>query len=172
MGEDGHSPEEAALRSRCLPQEPLKGDYMSSFKNLLGADFLPSSPRLSLTILRIATGATLFLRHGWEKRPSQWFAFMAHFPSLFHLGAPLTFLIAFFSDFVCSFLLVIGLGTRWAAAFCFSNIFVAWAFVHHFAFFGHGPMAEHGELIVLYLGALLAIFLGGPGFLSFDSARK
>jgi putative oxidoreductase len=145
---------------------------MSSFKNLLGADFLPASPSLSLTLLRIATGATLFFRHGWEKRPTHWFTFMTHFPSLFHLGAPLTFLIAFFSDFVCSILLVLGLGTRWAAAFCFCNIFVAWAFVHHFAFFGHGPATEHGELIVLYLGALLAIFLGGPGYLSIDGARR
>lgn len=145
---------------------------MSSLRNFFGADFLPSSPQLGLTFLRVATGATLFLHHGWEKRPSQWFAFMAHFPSLFHLGAPVTFLIAFFSDFVCSLLIILGFGTRWAAAFSFCNIFVAWAFVHHFAFLGRGPAADHGELIVLYLGALLAIFLGGPGYLSIDGARR
>jgi len=143
-----------------------------SFKSVLSTSFLPASPRFSLTVLRIATGATLFLRHGWEKNPAHWSAYMAHFPSLFHLGSPLTFLIAFFSDFVCSLLLIVGLGTRWAAAFCFCNIFVAWAFAHHFAFFGHGPAAAHGELIVLYLGALLAILVGGPGFLSIDGARK
>ena len=144
---------------------------MSSFKNFLGASFLPASSRLSLTILRISAGATLFLRHGWEKRPTHWAYFMAHFPNLFHLGAPICFLIAFFSDFVCSLLLVVGWGTRWAAAYCFCNIFVAWAFVHHFAFFGHGFAAGHGELIVLYLAAMLAIFLGGPGHLSVDGAR-
>lgn len=145
---------------------------MSSFKNFLAAGFLPASPRLSLAILRISAGATLFLRHGWEKRPTHWAAFMAHFPSAFHLPAAICFLIAFFSDFVCSILVVLGLATRWAAAFCFCNIFVAWAFVHHFAFFGHGFEAGHGELIVLYLGAMAAIFLGGPGLLSIDGARK
>lgn len=145
---------------------------MSGSRNLLKAEFLPSSSQLSLTILRIVTGVTLFLHHGWEKRPEHWAVFMTHFPSLFHLSSPVTFLIAFFSDFVCSILIVLGLGTRWAAAFCFCNIFVAWACVHHFAFMGSGPAADHGELIVLYLGAMLAIFLGGPGFLSIDGARK
>lgn len=140
---------------------------MSNFKNFLGASFLPASPALGLTLLRVATGATLFLHHGWGKRPSHWFAYMAHFPSLFHLGSPLTFLIAFFSDFVCSLLLILGLGTRWAAAFCFCNIFVVWAFLHHFAFLG----AEN-EILVLYLAALLTLFLGGPGFLSIDGARS
>ncbi len=145
---------------------------MSNFKRFLAADFLPTAPRFGLTALRITTGITLFLHHGWEKRPTQWAAFMAHFPSLFHLNPAVTFLIAFVSDFVCALLLVFGFGTRWAAAFCFCNIFVAWAFVHHFAFLGSGPAADHGELIVLYLAALLAIFLGGPGFLSIDGARK
>ena len=145
---------------------------MSSFKNFLAADFLPTAPRLGFTVLRIATGVTLFLHHGWSKRPTHWAAYMAHFPSLFHLGPAVTFLIAFFSDFVCSLLLVFGFASRWAAAFCFCNIFVAWAFVHHFAFLGYGPAADHGELIVLYLAALLAIFLSGPGFLSIDGARK
>jgi putative oxidoreductase len=95
---------------------------------------------------------------------------MAHFPSIFHLGPAVTFLIAFFSDFVCSLLLVVGFGTRWAAAFCFCNIFVAWAFVHHFAFLGSGLAADRGELIVLYLAALLTIVLAGPGLLSVDGA--
>lgn len=139
---------------------------MSSLKNFLGADFLPSSPRLSFTILRIATGAMLFLHHGWPKRPEHWSMFMAHFPNLFHLGSPVCFFIAFFSDFVCSLLLILGLGTRWAAAFAFCNIFVVWAFLNHFAFFG-----GESEILVLYLAALLAIFLGGPGLLSIDGAR-
>ena len=145
---------------------------MSNFKGFLAADFLPTAPRFALTVLRITTGVALFLHHGWDKRPTHWAAYIAHFPSLFHLGPALTFLIAFFSDFVCALLLVFGFATRWAAAFCFCNIFVAWTFVHHFAFLGHGPAAAHGELIVLYLAALLAVFLSGPGFLSIDGARK
>jgi hypothetical protein len=54
---------------------------------------------------------------------------------------------------------------------CFANIFVAWAFVHQFAFFGKGRGSDHGELIVLYLGAPL---IAGPGAASLDRllARK
>jgi uncharacterized membrane protein YphA (DoxX/SURF4 family) len=85
-----------------------------------------------------------------------------------------SFLIAFFSDFVCGILLTIGLATRWAALYCFGNIVVAWAFVHHFAFLGNGPGPQHGELIFLYLAAMLTLFLAGAGAISLDRllARK
>ena len=46
------------------------------------------------------------------------------------------------------------------------NIFVAWSMVHHFLFFGRG--ADHGEAIVLYLGAYLALAMAGPGRYSID----
>ena len=65
-------------------------------------------------------------------------------------------------------LLIIGLGTRWAALYCLGNIFVAWAFVHHFAFAGKGPGSDHGELIVLYLGVLLTLLIAGPGAACLD----
>ncbi len=99
---------------------------------------------------------------------------MAHFPDPVGMGPHASFFFAFFSDFVCAILLMIGLGTRWAALFCFGNIFVAWAFVHHFAFFGKGPGSDHGELIVLYLGALLTLVIASPGLASVDGilARK
>ena len=50
------------------------------------------------------------------------------FPTPIGIGSHF-FFIAFVSDFICSILLVLGFGTRWAAAYCFANIFVAWAFV-------------------------------------------
>ena len=75
-----------------------------------------------------------------------------------------------FSDFVCGILLIIGLGARWAALYCLANILVAWAFVHQFSFFGKGPASDHGELIVLYLGALLTLLIAGPGAASIDRA--
>jgi putative oxidoreductase len=128
------------------------------------------SSEVGLAILRIGTGATLFLRHGWEKQPMHWAQFMAHFPDPVHIGAGPSFLIAFVSDFICSLLLVLGVGTRWAALFCFCNILVAWALVHRFAFFGRGA-GEHGEVIVLYLVALLTLVLTGSSALSLGSLR-
>jgi len=121
-----------------------------------------------LAILRIATGVTLFLRHGWEKQPANWAQFLAHFPDPIGIGSHPSFFIAFLSDFVCSILLMIGLGTRWAALYCLGNIFVAWAFVHHFAFFGKDPGSAHGEVMVLYLAAMLTLLIAGPGAASID----
>ncbi len=126
---------------------------------------------LGIGLLRIGTGATLFLRHGWEKQPLHWAQMMAHFPDPIHIGAQPSFLIAFFADFVCAFLLTLGLATRWAALICLVNSAVAWAFVHHFAFFGRGGGGEHGEVIVLYLVSLLTLVLAGPGSASIDRMR-
>src|ERR1700733_14655741 len=158
-----------ALRSNAWKKTP-----MADLRDVLSMRFLPERPQAGLALLRVWTGATLFLRHGWEKNPTHWAQFMAHFPNPIGIGSHPSFLIAFFADFVCGILLIIGLGTRWAALFCFTNIFVAWAFVHHFAFFGKGPGSEHGELIVLYLGALLTLLISGPGAACVDRiiARK
>ena len=100
-----------------------------------------------------------------------WAQFMAHFPDPIHIGAHASFFIAFTSDFICSLLLVLGIWTRWAALFCFCNILVAWALVHRFAYFGRGPGSEHGELMVLYLVALLTLVVTGSSAFSVSSIR-
>jgi putative oxidoreductase len=147
---------------------------MAGLKDIISMRFIPERGQVGLALLRIWTGATLFLRHGWEKQPANWAQFMTHFPNPIGIGSHASFFFAFFSDFVCGILLIIGLGTRWAALYCFANIFVAWAFVHHFAFFGKGPGSDHGEVIVLYLGALLTLAIAGPGAACVDKilARK
>jgi uncharacterized membrane protein YphA (DoxX/SURF4 family) len=50
------------------------------------------------------------------------------------------------------------------------NCAVAWAFVHHFQFFG--AKGDHGELIVNYLGATATLFLIGGGRYSLDHLLK
>ena len=131
--------------------------------------FLPARADVGLLVLRVWIGATLFLRHGWEKRPGQWQHFVTNFPDPVGIGPYASFVVAFAGDFLCALLLVVGLGTRWVALFCLANILVAWALVHHFKFFGKDPGGDHGELIVLYLGALLTIVLAGGGRASLDS---
>ena len=147
---------------------------MASAKDVLLMRFFPERAQTGLALLRVCTGATLFIRHGWEKQPAHWAQFMAHFPDPIGIGPHASFLVAFFSDFVCSILLIIGLGTRWAALYCFGNIFVAWAFVHHFAFLCKGPAQDHGEVMVLYLAAMLTLLIAGGGAPSVDNllARK
>jgi putative oxidoreductase len=150
------------------------GVTVKSVKDVLFMRFVPERTQYGLSVLRVCTGLNLFLHHGWEKNPAHWAQFMAHFPNPIGIGPHASFLVAFVSDFVCGILLTVGLGTRWAALYCFGNIFVAWAFVHHFAFLGKGPGPEHGELMVLYLAAMLTLFIAGPGTVSLDRllARK
>ena len=125
----------------------------------LGMDF-------GLLVLRIVFGMALLLKHGLEK-PAHFAQMAAHFPDPIHIGPVPSLVIALFSDSICSALVVLGLLTRWASLFIFGNLLVAWAFVHHFALFGRG--ADHGELIVLYLGASLALVFTGAGRFSLDA---
>jgi putative oxidoreductase len=93
-----------------------------------------------------------------------------HFPNPLHIGSVPSLIFALTSDAICSILVLLGLGTRWAALLIFVNISVAWAFVHHFQFFGRD--SDHGEAIVLYLGGFLALAIMGPGRLSLDHKFK
>ena len=142
---------------------------MERFTDFWLMRFFPARADVGLLVLRVWIGATLFLRHGWEKRPRQWQHFVTNFPDPVGIGSYASFVVAFAGDFLCALLLVVGLGTRWVALFCFANIFVAWALVHHFKLFGKDPGSDHGELILLYLGALLTIVIAGGGRAAIDS---
>jgi putative oxidoreductase len=137
------------------------------FKRLLGMRFIPTHPAFGLLLLRVLAAGPLFIHHGIEKL----FGFSqmaANFPDPIHIGVIPSLLYAAFSDGICTLLLVLGLGTRWAAFFVFVNLFVAWSAFHHFTFLG--AHNEHGELMVVYMGVMLAIIALGPGKYSVDNA--
>ena len=139
------------------------------FQRFVKMDFIPSSADAGLLVLRVCMCLSLFLKHGWEKIFN--FSQMAqHFPDPLHLGFPSGLIFAMIGDSICSLLIIAGLATRWASLLSFVNIFIAWAFFHHFLFFGR--QADHGELIVLYLAGLLTILIAGPGRYSVDSLLK
>lgn len=125
----------------------------------------PAAFDWGLLCLRVWFGLSLFLKHGWEK-PTNFAQMAQHFPNPLHVGSVPSLLFALISDAICSILVILGLGTRWAALWSFLNIFIAWSFVHHFQFFGKG--ADHGEAVVLYLGAFVALVIMGPGRFSLD----
>lgn len=137
------------------------------FKRLLLIRQIPTSFDTGLLMLRVVVFLSLFLKHGTEKIFG-FQAMAAHFPNPLHIGSVPSLAFALLSDGICSLLLVMGLATRWAALVVFANIFVAWAFVHHFPFFD-GQQGGHGELMVLYLAASLALFLAGAGRFSIDA---
>ncbi len=128
--------------------------------------FLPQSTDAGLLALRLIACLSLFLKHGTEKLFG-FSAMNAHFPGAAILGVSPLLLLATLSDGICSLLMLVGLATRWAALVALVNIFGAWAVIHHFAFFGRG--ADHGELIVLYLAAFVALLLADPGRFSLDA---
>jgi len=135
-------------------------------KKILLFNFAPAQNDLGLLALRLFVAVPLLMRHGLEKV----FTFSqmaAHFPDPLGIGPVPSLLIAMVSDALCTVLVILGLVTRWAALFIFGNIAVAWAAVHHFAI--SGPGGDHGELIVLYLGAMLTLAVAGPGKYSIDS---
>lgn len=132
----------------------------------LRLEWVPCSQDVGLLVLRLSVCVPLFLKHGLEKVLT--FSTMAqHFPDPLHIGVLPSLIFAMISDAICMPLLVVGLATRWAALWSFINLFVAWGFVHHFQFFGRG--GDHGELMVLYLGALATLFVAGAGRLSIDA---
>ena len=135
---------------------------------VVNAKFVPSSSDAGLLLLRVGAGLILFLRHGWEK-VSRLTLMNPHFPDPLHLGNNTTWVLAMLSDGVCSLLIILGIGTRWLSLYCFVNIFVAWALVHHFVFLGKTPGADHGELIALYLIAFATLVVAGSGHYSIDS---
>ncbi|HEX4006423.1 MAG TPA: DoxX family protein [Acidobacteriaceae bacterium] len=139
---------------------------MSTQTRLLRLDAFPRSQDCGLLALRLIVPTSLFIKHGIEKLFT--FSAMAqHFPDPLHIGVVPSLIIAMIADGICMPLLVLGLATRWAALWSFCNLFVAWAFVHHFQFAGHG--GDHGELIVVYMGVMLTLFLAGPGKYSVDA---
>lgn len=128
--------------------------------------FIPASQDAGLLALRLIVPTALFLKHGTEKLFT--FSSMAHhFPDPLHIGVVPSLVIAMIADGICMPLLVVGLATRWAALWSFCNLLVAWIFVHRLQFTGRG--GDHGELIVVYMGVMIALFIAGAGKYSIDA---
>jgi putative oxidoreductase len=138
-------------------------------RKFLQMSAVPKSWDAGLLALRLMGVVPLLLKHGLEK-VFTFSAMAAHFPDPLHIGAVPSLLFAMLSDSICTVLMIAGLWTRWAALITFVNVAVAWAFVHHFEFFGHG--ADHGEAIVLYLAILATLFFAGAGKYSVDGALQ
>ena len=133
---------------------------MNSFLRL---SFLPHAHNLAVLLLRVFMGTSLFLRHGLEKITG-FSEMVKHFPDPLGIGAQWSLGFALISDALCSLLLIIGLGTRWAAFIIAVNTAVAFVFVHRMHLSGE----HNGEMAWMYLAASLALFLSGAGKFSVD----
>jgi len=142
---------------------------INTIKNLLAVKSHDLTTDIGLLILRVGVFIPLFIKHGWEKiyLPSFW-EMAPTFPDPAHIGPVHSLIVALISDAICSILLVLGLGTRFAGAYIFVVLSTAWAFTHHFIFLGKGLEPKHGELIFLYIVTSLSLALLGPGKFSLD----
>jgi putative oxidoreductase len=133
---------------------------MNSFVRL---GFIPPGYDLGLLVLRVCFGFSLFWCHGLSKITG--FSRMAeHFADPLHIGMRTTLMLAIFAESLCALLVIIGLGTRWAALIIAIDVGTAFALVHKFRLTGQG----NGELAYLYLTVMLVLFISGAGKYSVD----
>lgn len=152
----------AASRSANLENLYLVRIAAVNWKRILTLGFAPRSTDAGLLVLRFGLGLSLFLKHGLEKLTG-YSTMVTHFPDPIGVGPHLGLAYALFSDGICSLLVILGLGTRWAAAVIVFNLLVVFAFVHHMDF-----RDGHIEAVLLYIVGFLAILICGPGRLSLD----
>jgi putative oxidoreductase len=138
---------------------------------------------LGLLILRLA-GLYLAVGHGWGKIVGLASGQSRFVDGVANMGFPLPVLFAWaaaLSEFGGGIAIVLGLFTRWAAAFAACTMFVA-AFVRHRAasqalsWLGVAPASEESlkawgnpELATVYLAVCLGVVLLGPGRFSIDA---
>ncbi len=121
----------------------------------------PFSIDFSLLVLRLVFGIAM-ITHGWPK-------FQKALTGNFKFGDPIglgpeaSLILAAFAEFICSILIILGLGTRLATIPLMFTMGVAMFIVH--ASDGFGAQ----EKAFLFLGAFFTIFLTGPGKYSIDN---
>lgn len=120
---------------------------------------------VALLILRLWAGLLLFFQHGLVKI-THFSQMSGHFPNPIHVGPVPSLLFATLSDAICSLLVAIGLGTRYAALIVVINLATAFTLVHQFKL--SGP--HSGEVPCLFAGVFLTFVIAGAGRFSIDAA--
>lgn len=139
---------------------------MSELKSVLRLDAVPTSVDVALLTLRVWVGTLLLTLHGWGKLQNL-LSDSPSFRSVMGLPPTVSLALAVLGEVVGSILLIIGLGTRWAALLIAITMSTAFITAHGWAFTGE----RSGELPFLFLGGAVAIFIAGAGRFSVDGRR-
>lgn len=117
---------------------------------------------VAMLVLRVGM-AGLMLPHGYDKLV-KFVEYKAKFMSFLGLPPAAALALLIFAEFFCSFLLIIGLFSRFATIPLIIAMAVALVKAHNSQVFGEG---EHATL---YIVGFLAILIVGPGKISVDGA--
>ena len=140
---------------------------MSRVRAFLTLSAVPSSPDVGLLLLRLWLGASMFALNGLGK-VALLQAEPVQFADPFGFGPGASLLLATMAEAGASVLLVLGLGTRWAALALSVTMATAFVFAHGMALSG-----EHsGELPFVYAAGFVALLLMGPGRYSVDERLR
>lgn len=117
---------------------------------------------LAKLILRVGLGVHMVALHGWGKVVA-YSTLLATFPDPLGIGRKYSLMGAIAGEVVCAALVVLGLGTRFAAAGVAFTMGVA-------AFLQHAPDPwKRRELALVFLAGFLAIALLGGGRYALDA---
>ena len=129
-------------------------------KKLLSVDQTIANRDIAILLLRVTIGA-LMLSHGIPKLISL-LSGNIQFPAIFGLTAELSLSLAVFAEVICSFLLILGIGTRLATIPLIITMVVAVFYIH-----ADDPFAKQ-EPGILYLLPYVILFITGSGKYSID----
>lgn len=121
---------------------------------------LPAPANWGTLVLRVGT-SLLMLTHGYAKL-ARFMNGERGFADPIGFGEELSLMLAIFTEFVCSILLMAGLFTRAVLVPLILIMLVAFLVIH-----SDDPFAKK-ELPLLYLVPFITLFLTGPGRYSLD----
>ena len=130
-------------------------------KNTYSTNLILSQIDLGLVILRIGAG-TLMLTHGTPKLLKLFGSEEMAFTDPFGVGMGMTLALAVFAEFICSILVILGLGTRLAVIPLIITMSTA-AFLIH----ASDPF-QRKELALIYLLIFAVLLITGAGKHSLD----
>ena len=118
---------------------------------------------IALLLLRFTVGSMMLYSHGWRKLMKFFSDDPIGFADPIGLGMLTSLVLVVFAEVFCSFLLIIGLGTRLATTPLMITMLVAIFIIHW-----DDPFSKK-EFAILYLVPYIVIFLMGPGRYSLDA---
>lgn len=123
---------------------------------------------IGLLIFRVGVAFLMLYAHGFSKIMLLFSGEEIQFVDPIGLGVTFSFILVALAEFVCSLLIVIGLGTRWAALALTIAMGVA-TFVQHF---GQDFADASKQMASLFFLSFLLISFLGAGRISIDAVIK